>query len=84
MLPQFRRQAITGVVVNARVNGARDTYDRLKAILHNCVRDGPSAHARGTQHFRAHLLGRMRWLESLNPTRGAKLLRVFEAIDWSR
>ena len=33
------RQRIAGVVVNDRPNVARDEYDRLKATLHNCVKN---------------------------------------------
>ncbi|HLJ11398.1 MAG TPA: reverse transcriptase family protein, partial [Planctomycetaceae bacterium] len=36
-----RRQEVTGLVVNRRINVARDEFDRLKAILHNCVASGP-------------------------------------------
>jgi RNA-directed DNA polymerase len=35
------RQLVTGVVVNERMNPARDAFDRLKATLHNCVKRGP-------------------------------------------
>jgi hypothetical protein len=35
------RQTVTGVVVNVRPNVPRAEYDRLKAILHRAVHDGP-------------------------------------------
>lgn len=78
------RQLVTGVVVNARINVARDAYDRLKATLHNCVRRGPASEDR--EHhadFRAHLAGRIAHVTSLNPARGEKLTRIFERIDWA-
>ena len=73
-----------GIVVNERPNVTRTEYDLLKAILHNAARHGPEGqnHA-GVEDFRAHLLGRISWVESLNPGRGGKLRRRFEGIAWS-
>jgi RNA-directed DNA polymerase len=36
----------------------------------------------GVADFRAHLDGRVHWVEQVNPQRGAKLRRVFERIVW--
>lgn len=78
------RQTVCGVVVNVRTNLRRSEYDRLKATLHNAVARGPDAQNRaGVADFRAHLLGRIAWVESLNPGRGQKLRRVFAQIDWA-
>lgn len=77
------RQMVTGVVVNERTNVRRDEYDQLKAILHNCVLHGAHGQNRdGHLDFRAHLLGRICWIESLNPDRGARLRRDFARIQW--
>ena len=77
------RQRITGLVVNDHVNVSRADYDRLKAILHNCVKNGPSAENRDKlADFRAHLDGRVVWLENVNPARGERLRRQFNAIRW--
>jgi RNA-directed DNA polymerase len=57
------RQTVTGIVVNERLNVPRPAYDRLKAILHQG----------GEDLDLAHLEGRVSWVESLNPARGAKL-----------
>ena len=55
---------------------------QLKAILHNCAVHGPVHQNRaGVPDLRAHLLGRVSWVESVNPVRGAKLRRRFEQID---
>jgi hypothetical protein len=78
-----QRQLVTGVVVNRHCNLARGEFDALKAILFNCVRTGPMAqNRRGAPDFRRHLDGRVAWVEQLNPSRGAKLRRLFEQIDW--
>ena len=80
-----RRQTVTGVVVNAHPNLARGEYDRLRATLHRAALDGPGAvrlERSPAVDLRAHLNGRVAWAESLNPARGAKLRRLFDAIDW--
>ncbi len=77
------RQQVTGIVVNEHQNIERATFDQLKAILHNCRKLGPAGQNRdGLTDFRAHLDGRVNWVENLNPARGAKLRRTFREIDW--
>ena len=77
------RQRVCGIVTNEHPNVARPEYDALKAILHNCGLHGPQAQNRqAVRDFRAHLLGRITWVEALNPERGAKLRRQFAAIAW--
>ncbi len=81
--PRSQRQLVCGVVVNERPNAVRREYDLLKATLHNAARRGPAAENRaGVADFRAHLLGRISWVESLNPARGARLRAAFDAVDW--
>ena len=59
-----RRQRLTGVVVNEHVNVPRSAFDGLKATLHNCVTHGPVSQNRaGAADFRAHLDGRIAWVE---------------------
>jgi RNA-directed DNA polymerase len=77
-----RRQLVTGVVVNAHPNLARNEYDRLRATLHRLSLDGPPAD-QGID-LRAQLRGRVAWAQSLNPGRGAKLRRLYDRIDWDR
>jgi hypothetical protein len=71
------RQRLCGVVVNVHPNIARTEYDTLKAILHNAVHRGPGGESRD------QLLGRIAWVESVNPNRGAKLRERFAAIEWA-
>src|SRR5262249_47839747 len=80
-----QRQTITGVVVNSRLNVARPDYDRLKAVLTNCVRRGPSTqnHDRH-ENFAAHLLGRIAHVAQLNAPRAVKLRSLYAQIDWNR
>ncbi len=69
------RQRICGVVVNAHPNVTRAEYDTLKAILHNAAQRGPDLE-------RAHLLGRIAWVEAVNPARGERLRERFAQIEW--
>ncbi|NML98538.1 RNA-directed DNA polymerase [Paraburkholderia sp. RP-4-7] len=77
------RQHLAGVVVNSHPNLVRAEFDALKAVLTNCVRHRPSSQNReGHSEFRAHLAGRVAHAAMLNATRGAKLKRIFEQIEW--
>jgi RNA-directed DNA polymerase len=79
------RQQVCGIVVNDRPNVPRAEYDILRAVLQNAARLGPASQNRaGRPDFRAHLLGRIAWIEQLNPARGRKLRRAFARIDWPR
>lgn len=84
VLRESRRQRVTGVVVNQKTNVSREDYDRLKAILTNCLRHGPASQNRA-QHpdFEAHLRGRIAFVCQLNPVRGAKLQELFAKIRWN-
>jgi hypothetical protein len=76
------RQQLAGVVVNAHPNVRREEYDRLKAILTNCVRHGPSSQNRaGHEDFRGHLAGRIAYVTMLNPARGRRLHALFAQIQ---
>lgn len=78
-----QRQSVTSVVVNEHTNIARSEFERLKAIIHNCKVHGPDSQNRdGRLDFRAHLLGRISWVASLNVARGARLLADFQRIQW--
>jgi RNA-directed DNA polymerase len=76
-------QRITGIVVNDHVNVPRTAYDELKAILYNCCKSGPDTQNRaGLRDFRAHLEGRVAWVEQVNSRRGQRLRRIFDEIKW--
>jgi hypothetical protein len=78
------RQQLCGIVVNARPNIPRAEYDRLKAILHNCIHQGPSGQNRdGHDEFRAYLAGRIGYVAMLHAARGQKLRVLFDQIAWA-
>lgn len=79
------RQQLAGVVVNRTLNINREHFDQLKAILTNCVHHGPSSqNHEGRPSFEEVLRGRVSWVSSLNAQRGAKLMKIFDRIDWAR
>jgi RNA-directed DNA polymerase len=83
VMPRSGRQHLCGVVVNEHPNVTRREYDLLKATLHDAVQNGVDAANRsGHPSFRAHLLGRVAWVEQLNPAKGRRLRERFEAISW--
>jgi hypothetical protein len=80
---QAIRQQLCGVVVNHHTNLRRDEYDRLKAILHNCIRHGPGSQNRANHpNFQAYLLGRIAYVAMLNPAHGRRLRIQFDQIQW--
>ena len=83
-MPKSQRQSAAGLILNTGVNARRSEYDALKAILHNCQRQGPESQNReGHSNFAAHLLGRVHWLATLNQGWGEKLVASYQNIDWS-
>ncbi len=84
VMNQSMRQAAVGLTINRHVNIDRRQYDQLKATLYNCARRGPA----GQNHaelpdFRAHLHGRVAYVERVNPVRGKRLRALYERIDWA-
>ena len=83
IMRQGVRQHLAGLVVNRHANVRRADFDRLKAILTNCVRLGPESQNReGHPRFRLHLEGRVGFVESVNAERGKRLRDILERIAW--
>jgi hypothetical protein len=77
------RQHLAGLVVNEHINVRRRDFDRLKAMLTNCARLGAEGQNRaGHTDFRAHLEGKVGFVESVNPAKGRRLRAIFERIRW--
>lgn len=75
------RQTVLGTVVNDRPTIPRDEYDRLRAILHNAALTGLEAQNRDDHpDFRGQLAGKVAWVASLDPGRGARLRAALERI----
>jgi len=79
-----QRRTVTGLVVSGdRLGVPRAYHDRLRAVLHDAAINGPEAANRsGLPYFRAHLEGRVGWVESVNAERGRRLRAQLNAITW--
>jgi hypothetical protein len=83
ILRQGVRQRLAGLVANQRINVVRADFDRLKAILNNCVRHGPESQNREAHTaFRSHLQGRIEFVKMINPAKGLRLRGMFDQIQW--
>jgi len=77
------RQYLAGIVTNDHLNVIRRDYDVLKATLTNCLRHGVESQNRERRaDFRAHLTGRVSFVEMVNAKRGEKLRALFDRIRW--
>jgi RNA-directed DNA polymerase len=84
-LTSGRRQTVCSIVVNQHPNLPRPAFDRLKAILHQCVTQGPASQNREARpHWREVLQGRVAWATQLNPAKGQRLKHLLDQIDWTR
>jgi len=72
------RQTVTGVVVNQHLTVSRGYYDRIKAIIYACGKREDSRLE--DEKFRASLLGKISWVETVNPARGLKLRILLENV----
>jgi RNA-directed DNA polymerase len=83
VMRRAQKQHAAGIVLNERPNLDRREFDRLKAILTNCVRHGlQSQNREGHADFAAHLLGKLSWVAFLHPEKGRKLREIYERIAW--
>ena len=83
IMRQGVRQLLAGIVVNEQRSLPRRDLERLEATLTNCVRFGPESQNRmALPDFRAHLEGRIGFIEMINGMKGQRLRRLFEAIKW--
>ncbi len=82
IMRQGVRQRLAGLVANRHANVIRSDYDRLTQVT-NCVRRGPESQNRDAHRsFRAHLAGRVAFVESINRAKGKRLRTLLEQIQW--
>lgn len=82
-MPSSQRQHAAGLVLNEKPSVRREEFDRLKAILHNCVAEGwQSQNRENHSDFRNHLLGRIGWVAVSDAERGERLRSSFAKIQW--
>ena len=85
IMRQGVRQHLAGIVVNRKVSLPRRDLELLEAILTNCVRFGAASQNRDAHpDFRAHLEGRIGFVEMVTREQGQRLRTLFEGIQWER
>jgi RNA-directed DNA polymerase len=85
VLRRGQAQRACGLVLNAHAAVPRRDRERLEAILHHCVVDGPSTQNRdGVPDLRATLHGRIAWVAHVHPPHAERLWDLFARIDWRR
>ncbi|MFO8083643.1 MAG: reverse transcriptase family protein [Desulfobacterales bacterium] len=91
------RQKITGVVVNQKTNAPREEVRKLRAVLHNCFKNGTGSEMHkwavyekncpekkySQSKFRASLLGRINYVRLVNPIKGEQLLQQFNQLNFN-
>jgi len=84
IMRQGVRQCLAGIVVNRTPSLRRHDLELLEAILTNCLRRDPDSQNRDRHpDFRAHLEGRVGFVEMINREKGRKLRELFQAIRWN-
>lgn len=77
------RQSLAGTVVNEGINIRRRDFEILKATLTNCVRFGPESQNRERlPYFRAHLEGRIGFVEMINRSKGQQLRQILRRVEF--
>ncbi len=78
-----QQQSLVGVVVNEHPNISRKEYDKIKAILHNCKTYGiDNQNKDRLDNFQEFLRGKVAYVSSINPSKGAKLQNMYQKIQW--
>jgi RNA-directed DNA polymerase len=83
VMRQGVRQHLAGLVVNRKLSLQRRELELLEAILTNCARLDPVSQNRsGHPNFRAHLEGRIGFVEMVNRAKGQRIRMIFDKIRW--
>ena len=78
-----QRQVLTGLVVNTHLNLHRRDLDRLRAEVHEAATKGPSVANRSSHpQYRAHLEGKIGFVQATNPRQARRLWATFDKIQW--
>jgi len=74
VMSNYQRQYVCGAVVNQKVNLQKTERNKLRAIVHNCRKNGIEAEAvksgMTTSEFSSKIMGHLNWYSQLNPTAG--------------
>lgn len=92
------RQVVTGIVVNRRTNVPRDQFKWIRAVVHNCRKNGADGELQKWRDrmakagreapddmgaFGRQLAGRIAFMRHVHPKRGQKLWDEFRQIEFA-
>ncbi len=97
-LGNYKRQKVTGNVVNERVSLPIERRELIKSIINNCVVQGPSTQInkywenfgevksleKSKTKFQERLLGMIKNVTILHKSYGQRLKRRYTQIDWNK
>jgi len=84
IMKKHMRQYVCGAVVNTKVNMQWSERNKLRAIVHNCIKNGIEIEAKKnnltSEQFYAKIMGRLNWFAQLNPEAGEKAKSKFKEV----
>lgn len=80
--PYYKRQQVTGIIVNRRLSVSRKKIRRYRALIHKCRVWGPSAAHPDPLWVKKHIEGFIAYLKPINASQAENLQRQFELIKW--
>ena len=76
-------QRVTGLVVNDKVNLERKRRKKLRAIVHNIVKNGPKIENReNNPFFKEHIFGKLAFAKMVDPDFANPLINSLKHVDW--
>ncbi len=84
IMHDYQRQYVCGAVVNQKVNMQKTERNKLRAIVHNCRKNGIEVEALKNEmtadQFSAKIMGRLNWFAQLNPVAGVREKDKFKEV----
>lgn len=82
VMKHYQRQYVCGAVVNSKVNLQKSERHKLRAIVHNCGKNGTETEAvksgMSRDEFISVINGRLNWFNQLNPEAGTRVITKFK------
>lgn len=77
-------QKVTGIVVNDKLNLNKKKRKKLRAVINNCIKQGPiKANCYNIPYFKEWLNGELAFAMMVNKEKMKPMLELFRQIDWT-
>jgi retron-type reverse transcriptase len=81
--PAWRRQVVTGIVVNHQPNVPKKYYRKVRETIYKCLSMGPeSQFGKDLEYGKMSLRGKINFIRRLNQVKAEKLTAKYEQIDF--